>query len=682
MTSSPLLPAEIQPSRASLPTVRFSSRARAMTLLSHPAPPAEALASLPPPPVLPPPVRLLVALATLSAAAQSPAFLPSPSASATPAWRKMAQEWARAVHHLLPIEAERLPRATPASEQVISAADAHWADLADAEERREEQNKVVYLLVLASVFQPPTEGEEVTMVDVKRAKDALGSSSYSATAASSDDEKTKIRPPAEDTVPTLSYTPPARLLIYTTLHLLRIPASPLLPTIEHQLAASLFAALQSTTTTTSGDTTSTSAVESARVQQAQGWGGSTGRWLATGAGALIGGVALGLTGGLAAPAIAALVPGFMTFGLLTTASAPLVLGSVFGIAGGGLTSRRVRERWRGVDEFEFVDVKVGSEEVVPALEAKRGGQTDEAGEKESEEGKRAAGDKLSEVKEGEGKASAQRETAAPSLIATIVVPGLLTKSRTEALQAWQSTIVPSSPALSDGRDIYVLKYETAHMLQTGKAIDAWVTNKVKGYVKKEIIKRTVLSAYFTAVALPMSVYNMASLGLDNTWVQSQDKAIKAGRLLGEVLENRVQGQRPVVLIGSSLGALTVLHALLYLSSRANKSSPTALPQIVDSAFLISLPSAPSSEEWQACRQVVARRLVNAWCEKDLVLAGIVRLHEVFSRAVTLQNGVYVAGLRAVKQPGVEDVDLSDVIEGHLDLQRQMGEVLRVIRIDE
>lgn len=59
-----------------------------------------------------------------------------------------------------------------------------------------------------------------------------------------------------------------------------------------------------------------------------------------------------------------------------------------------------------------------------------------------------------------------------------------------------------------------------------------------------------------------------------------------------------------------------------------------------------------------------------------------RLHEVLSRAVTLQSGVYVAGLRAVNQPGVEDVDLSDVIEGHLDIQRQMGEVLRVIRIDE
>ena len=58
------------------------------------------------------------------------------------------------------------------------------------------------------------------------------------------------------------------------------------------------------------------------------------------------------------------------------------------------------------------------------------------------------------------------------------------------------------------------------------------------------------------------------------------------------------------------------------------------------------------------------------------------MHEVLSRAVTLQNGVHVAGLREVNQPGVEDVDLSEVIEGHLDIQRQMNEVLKVIKIDE
>lgn len=58
------------------------------------------------------------------------------------------------------------------------------------------------------------------------------------------------------------------------------------------------------------------------------------------------------------------------------------------------------------------------------------------------------------------------------------------------------------------------------------------------------------------------------------------------------------------------------------------------------------------------------------------------LHEVVSRAVTLSNGAYVAGLREVKQPGVEDIDLSEVLDGHLDIQEKMGDILRVIKVDE
>ncbi|GHJ85206.1 hypothetical protein NliqN6_1608 [Naganishia liquefaciens] len=581
---------------------------------------ADPLASLPTPPTLPPQLRLLVALATIAATTDNPLYAALPQHE-TEAWRSAGSEWAVAVRRMLQIDEAALPSFVSRT-QVSAAAEGHWADM-EASEREAEKEKIVRLLVIASIFQPPIKGEDVATVDIPES-------------ASTNQEKIQV--PKAETVPTLSYTPPARQFIYTTLTSLHIPSTPFLPTIEKSLAASLYTTLQQVRAAD---------VDAAREKQAEGWGGSTGRWIATGVGAVVGGVAIGLTGGLAAPAIAALVPSFMTFGLLTSATAPVVIGSVFGLAGGGLTSKRVRERWRGVAEFEFVDVKIGSVARRASIEKVEGEKGD--------------------------------ESAAPSLIATIVVPGLLTKSRTEAVETWRDRIVPSSP-LQDGRDVFVLNYETEHMLQTGKAIDNWVTSKLKGYVKKEVIKRTVLSAYFMAVSLPMSVYNMASLGLDNTWVQSQDKAIKAGRLLGEVLEKRVQGQRPVILIGSSLGALTILHALLYLASRTDKKAP--LPQIVDSAFLISLPSAPSTEEWASCRQVVARRLVNGWCEKDLVLAGIVRLHEVLSRAVTLQNGVHVAGLRAVNQPGVEDVDLSEVIEGHLDIQRQMNEVLKVIKIDE
>lgn len=66
----------------------------------------------------------------------------------------------------------------------------------------------------------------------------------------------------------------------------------------------------------------------------------------------LGGVAIGVTGGLAAPLLVPLVP----FLGLSAAAAPVVLGSLFGLAGGGLTGYRVRRRWAGVDHFEFVDL--------------------------------------------------------------------------------------------------------------------------------------------------------------------------------------------------------------------------------------------------------------------------------------------------------------------------------------
>lgn len=113
------------------------------------------------------------------------------------------------------------------------------------------------------------------------------------------------------------------------------------------------------------------------------------------------------------------------------------------------------------------------------------------------------------------------------------------------------------------------------------------------------------------------------MSLDNTWMQAQDRAKKAGRLLGEVLEKRVQGERPVVLVGTSLGALTVLHALLYLASLTD-SGTAGVPAYVESAYLISLPAAPTPEEWVKVRSVVARRVVNAYSESDWVLAGVVR----------------------------------------------------------
>jgi hypothetical protein len=124
----------------------------------------------------------------------------------------------------------------------------------------------------------------------------------------------------------------------------------------------------------------------------------------------------------------------------------------------------------------------------------------------------------------------------------------------------------------------------------------------------------------------------------------------------------------------------VLKALLYLASRTSASGQP-LSTYVESAYLISLPAAPTAAEWAACRSVVSRRLVNAYSGADWVLAGVVRLHEVISRAATLNSGISPAGLAPVEQKGVEDVDVGEVLRGHMEINAKMGDILKIIDVD-
>lgn len=681
-----------------------------------------------PPEPLASPIRLLVALGGLCATLH-----PAHPVKAEKWFSQASHAWLEAVLKLLEIKSGQLPPQIEPDSVRASAQDQNddWTP--------EEKTRIAGVLVEASL-------------------------AVEANAAKAKKEEA------------LRYTPIAKALSHRTLWLLGLDAGRLLAEAEKNLSHTLFNALKAS----EEEKHKSEEVEKVRQARSQGWGGSLGRHLATGAGVIAGGVLIGVTGGLAAPAIAAVLAPLGIGGLIGGAAAPVVLGTLFGVGGGGLAGRRVRERWKGVEEFSFVEVGDGTratrEEIEDLNEARQKAEMRKARVKEGQPGSPMAALHAPQAaeKSGEDK-SAAAETAAtdakiddasaakaveegrgdledqllklsleagtrgsvsdpmrtstdsvrpsldhaaeekelaeakkpPSLTATIVVPGLLTVSRTEAITAWRAICSARAAratfavrekhtgdasatddqalelnGLKDGRDVYLLRFESATMLKTGRDIDFWIESKLKAKIKSEIIKRTILNAYFAAVSLPLTAYSMATMSLDNTWMQAVDRAKKAGKLLGEVLEKRVQGERPVVLIGSSLGALTIQYALLHLASLPPPTgSSSSAPLAVESAFLISLPSAPTEEEWAKCRSVVARRLVNAWTESDLVLAGVVRLHEVLSRAATLSNGVKVAGLGLVGKPGVEDVDVSQVVRGHMELQAKMADILRVIDVD-
>lgn len=149
----------------------------------------------------------------------------------------------------------------------------------------------------------------------------------------------------------LYYTASERAFLSRTLQLLDIPYKDLLSAEDH-VAQGLYRELKSREV----DQKKT---DTARISQEEGWGGYWGRMAATAAGVIVGSVAIGLTSGLAAPALLPLLP------FLSAGSAPVVLGTLFGLTGGGLAGRRVNKRWAGVDVFEFVQITGGGEESDP-----------------------------------------------------------------------------------------------------------------------------------------------------------------------------------------------------------------------------------------------------------------------------------------------------------------------------
>ena len=667
------------------------------------------------------PTRLLIALAALSTTTSLPSYPPPPPSTSTfdslidddetqaareasikaanarteAAFRAEGKIWLAAVCKIVEIDPKQLPEEIDAERVKASVQEQRdgWTE--------EERERVAGVLVEAGLAaSKESSASEKTGVEKQVDGGGGGSGGLSATAArfgfgsSSEKDKEAEKKTSEAQ---LRYTPLHRTFAHSTLSLLSLSPSRYLPLAEAHLGTTLFSALKS------ASDAQTQTVESTRAKHSEGWGGSLGRKLATGAGVIAGGVLLGVTGGLAAPAIAAVLAPLGIGGILSAGAAPVVLGTLFGVGGGGLAGRRVRERWRGVGEFGFVEVGKGTKVTKEEAEDSRGSNerykarvrkpraqstagadganvgtegsaasmgkaeqsadsaaqsqdtivTEKSTEEQVQDGRASLEERLLSLSlapaSGNGQAGATSVSKIeldsprasmdggrpslnapaeeseikdaphpPSLTATIVVPGLLTVSETEAISAWRAICsgkpvysatleqvsaqnqdaekaradekaegkvarqsqagqgdtsadtadsppgpeapielsaatasVLASPTrmpLSDGRDVYLLRFEPSLMLKTGREIDHWVTSKLKGKIKAEIIKRTVLNAYFAAVSLPLTVYGVASMSLDNSWMQAQDRANKAGRILGEVLEQRVQGERPVVLV--------------------------------------------------------------------------------------------------------------------------------------
>ncbi|CDO68312.1 hypothetical protein BN946_scf184799.g39 [Trametes cinnabarina] len=138
-------------------------------------------------------------------------------------------------------------------------------------------------------------------------------------------------------------------------------------------------------------------------------------------------------------------------------------------------------------------------------------------------------------------------------------------------------------------------------------------------------------------------------------------AVKAGKVLGTLLAERVLGNRPITLVGYSLGSLVIFEALQYLASLP----PSQTLGLVQEVYLFGSPVPTDRLQWAAIRRVVAGRVVNGYGANDYVLAVLSRVTDMNWR---------VAGLEPVEVQGVENV-ACDEVDGHLKWRGLIGQCL-------
>lgn len=433
------------------------------------------------------------------------------------------------------------------------------------------------------------------------------------------------------------------------------------------------------------------------------------RNVAIGAAAVTGGALLAITGGLAAPAIAASLTALggagVAIGTVVGSTAGVTAATIlFGTAGAGVVGMKTDTRTRGVHEFHFDLVSSGDgmnvyicisgwldEDDPPAEKgfrrswgdsreylrafyrtknAEKVGQVDQVmdrykGREDEFFGilRKTYGIKANSTRTA---ASNNTEVSDPlrmlseSRVASYASGGSVGPHTAEAMRAWRW-----KDRFHQG-DQYVLLWEEALLRRFGKSMRSFAKEQVLTYANAEIVKYTALAALFAAVAIPRTILKLADM-IDNVWVLAMNAADDSGKLLAQALQNREQGLRPVTLVGYGMGARLIFSCLKELAKKSDECCG-----IVENAVLLGSPIPGANNDWRNARRVVAGRFINGFSENDWMLGVMYRYQGWAFNS---------AGIAAIQVHGVENVNLSSVISGHMEYKNKIGVIMDLLNLD-
>ncbi|KAL9184312.1 hypothetical protein ACHAXT_002398 [Thalassiosira profunda] len=255
-----------------------------------------------------------------------------------------------------------------------------------------------------------------------------------------------------------------------------------------------------------------------------------------------------------------------------------------------------------------------------------------------------------------------------------------------------------------GGELYTVQWESELLMELCDSVtDQMIEWGISA--TKTILHTTIFATLMTAVTIPYSLV-LAANAIDSSWTMAMERADRAGVELAKSLIDSTAGHRPVILAGFSMGARVIYSCLKELarhqeiweaqqqklqlpkSGRKHRSSKTGPERvasnndlkylrepasIVEDAILMGTPNHVSLKSWEACRRVVAGRLVNCYSRKDLILSLMFQMKRF--------QGILrpVCGTSPVTTNGVENYDVTDLVAAHTDYTLVTGEILKRIK---
>lgn len=333
------------------------------------------------------------------------------------------------------------------------------------------------------------------------------------------------------------------------------------------------------------------------------------KYLLIGLASLGGGAIIGVTGGLTAPIVASAFAGVLGGSMVMSTAAVGVVGSLFGVAGAGLTASKLNRRIGDLEEFEF-------ESLDPAVD-----QT--------------------------------------SLNITIAVSGWISdEGDGQFAKPWIF--------LRHTKEQYCVRYESKYLYELSQAMD-YLLSFFVSYATQEALKYTFLAGVAAAIAWPTALISMSNI-IDNPWDVCLRRSAQAGVHLANILMSRQQGKRPASLIGFSLGARVIFYCLQELAKHPEKEG------LIGDVILLGAPVTASEDQWKSFNCIVGGSIINGYSTRDWLLKFLYR---------TSSAEIQVAGLQSTSwtHRRLRNVDLTDIVTGHLDYYKKLHEILSRVGVN-